>query len=303
MEDIQGVPVAQAPDTPARREAGRQLLESYYQQILTEGFFHADPHPGNLLWWKDTVYFLDCGMVGEVGPEIRQLLTLLLLAFWQQDAPFLAEVLLVLAGEEHRDDIDLAALTDELGDLMARYRQLSLRDIELGAALQEITEISLHHAIRLPAPLVLAGKALAQMQLATAELDPTIDVLSVAGSFLLRSVGGRLRKGLDPKHMFYEVQKLQVRANRVIEAVERLVGARPGPKLQVHFRGMESLEDTVRSASRHLALALTASGALVGAAITASSHRVARWVPVALGSAGGALTTGLVADLVRPRRP
>ena len=67
MQEIQGVPIREAPEGPTRKEAARQLLESYYEQILTDGFFHADPHPGNLMWWKDKIYFLDFGMVGEVG--------------------------------------------------------------------------------------------------------------------------------------------------------------------------------------------------------------------------------------------
>ena len=79
------MPIAQAPEGPERKEAARQLLESYYQQILVDGFFHADPHPGNLMWWNDTIYFLDFGMVGEVGPEMREQLMLLLMAFWQED--------------------------------------------------------------------------------------------------------------------------------------------------------------------------------------------------------------------------
>ena len=55
MEEIQGVPISDAPDCQARKVAARQLLESYYQQIMTDGFFHADPHPGNLMWWKDAI--------------------------------------------------------------------------------------------------------------------------------------------------------------------------------------------------------------------------------------------------------
>src|SRR5437762_13107845 len=84
MEEIQRVPIRQSEESAARREAARQLLESYYRQILTDGFFHADPHPGNLMWWQDKIYFLDFGMVGEVGPEVRELLVLLLMAFWQE---------------------------------------------------------------------------------------------------------------------------------------------------------------------------------------------------------------------------
>ena len=301
MEEIQGVPIREAPESDARKEAGRQLLESFYRQILSDGFFHADPHPGNLLWWKDTIYFLDCGMVGELGPELREILTLLLMSCWQQDAEFLSEVLLMLAGDDQRGDIDLEGFTADLDSLLEAYRDSSLQDIQLGPILQAITEISLRHDVRLPSSLTLTAKALAQMQLATAELDPTLDPFSVAGSFMVRDIMARIRGGLDPKRLFYDAQRIKVRVVRLIESVERLSGARPGPKLQVHFRGTESLEETVKRAGRHLAMALTASGALVGAAITANSSKVERWVPVVLGSTGGVLTTGLVADMLKPR--
>jgi ubiquinone biosynthesis protein len=302
MEEIQGVPIRGAPESDARKDAARQLLESYYRQILTDGFFHADPHPGNLMWWQDKIYFLDFGMVGEVGPEVRELLILLLMAFWQEDVSFLSDVVLMIAGEDQRGDIDIGDFQAELGALLAKYRHLSLQEIQLGPILQEVTEIAIRHDIRLPASLALTGKALAQMQLATAELDPTLDPFSVAGSFVMKGLVGRAKESLDPKRLFYEGQKVRVRIVRLIEAVERLAGARPGPKLTVNFRGTERLEDTIRRAGRRLALALTAGGALVATAITASSAHVAGWVPISLGSAGGALTVGLVADLVRRRR-
>ncbi|MDQ4134492.1 MAG: AarF/UbiB family protein [Actinomycetota bacterium] len=301
MEEIRGVPIRQAPPSDARQEAARQLLESFYLQILSDGFFHADPHPGNLLWWKDTIYFLDCGMVGELDADVREILTLLLMACWQQDAAFLSEVLLMLAGDEQRTDVDFVAFTADLERLLERYRDSSLQDIQLGPVLQEITEISLRHDVRLPSALTLTAKALAQMQLATAELDPSLDPFSVAGSFMARNIMGRIRGGLDPKRLFYDAQRIKVRVVRLIESVERLSGARPGPKLQVQFRGTERLEEGIQRAARHMAVALTASGALVGAAITANSARVERWVPVVLGGTGGVLTTGLVADLLRPR--
>ena len=72
-----------------------------------------------------------------------------------------------------------------------------------------------------------------------------------------------------------------------------------GPKLTVNFRGTERLEDNIRRAGRRLSLALTAGGALVATAITASSENVENWVPSALGAVGGLLTAGLVADLAR----
>jgi ubiquinone biosynthesis protein len=302
LEEVQGVPIRQAPEGEARKEAARQLLESYYRQILTEGFFHADPHPGNLMWWNDRIYFLDFGMVGELGADVRELLVLMLMAFWQEDVPFLSDVVLMIAGEDQRADIDLEAWQQELGGLLAKYRHISLREIQLGPILQEVTEIAIRHDVALPASLALTAKALSQMQLATAELDPTLDPFAVAGTFLTRGLVERIRGRLDPKTMFYEAQKVRIRVVRLIEAVERLAGARPGPKLQVLFRGTERLEDNIRRAGRRLALSLTAGSALVATAITAASANVAGWVPVTLGTAGGLLTAGLVVDLVVRRR-
>jgi len=302
MEEIQGVPIRQAPQGEARKEAARELLESYYRQILTDGFFHADPHPGNLMWWKDRVYFLDFGMVGELGAEVRELLMLLLMAFWQEDVSFLTEVTLMLAGDDQRGDIDVAGFQDDLGKLMARHRNLSLQEIQLGPILQGMTEIAIRHDVRLPASLALTGKALAQMQLATGELDPDLDPFAIAGRFLTRGLLERVRDRADPKRLFYEAQKIRVRVVRLIEAFERLSGARPGPKLTVNFRGTEHLEETVRTAGRRVSLALTAGGALVAVGITASSKNVSRWVPRALGATGAALTAGLVGDLLRRRR-
>ena len=69
---------------------------------MAEGFFHADPHPGNMKWWNDKIYLIDLGMVGELSPEVRELLMLLVLAFAQEDPDFLAEAVLLLSGDGER---------------------------------------------------------------------------------------------------------------------------------------------------------------------------------------------------------
>ena len=300
LEEIQGVPITQAPEVPERSEAAHQLLESFYKQILGDGFFHADPHPGNLMWWKDSIFFLDFGMVGEIGPELRENLMLVLLAFWQQDAAFLTDVTLMLTGAVDRSDLDARAFQDDIGSLMAKHRTASLSEIQLGPMLQEMSEIGLRHQVPLPASLTLTGKALAQVQLATANLDPTLDPFDVAGKFLMREVLRGVGAKIDPKTIFYQAQKAKVRLQKVVEAIERLIGARPGQKLEVNFRA-STLETTIRRAGRRLALSLTAGAAILGTALTAVSDRVSGWVPLAFGAAAIALTLGLLFDLVRRR--
>ena len=113
-----------APEGTPRKEAARQLLESFYKQIMVDGFFHADPHPGNLMWQpeEELLYFLDLGMVGEVSAEMREQMMLLLMAFWQEDVGFLTDISLMLSGAIDRSDLDVDAFSEEIGALMAKNR-------------------------------------------------------------------------------------------------------------------------------------------------------------------------------------
>ncbi|MBI1869313.1 MAG: universal stress protein [Methylocystis sp.] len=300
MEEIEGIPIMQAPEGPERIQAARQLLESFYKQIISDGFFHADPHPGNLMWWKERVYFLDFGMVGNLDTDLREHLMLLLMAFWQEDAGFLTDISLMLSGAVGQSDLDMPKYQAEIGDLMAKYRSMGLAEMQVGPILQEMSEIALRHGVALPASLTLVGKALTQVQLATVQLDPTLDPFEVAGKFLTRSLLKGMRSKLDPKTLLYESQKLKVRAVRLIETIERLIGARPGEKLEVNFRA-NSLEDMVRRTGQRLALGLIAAASVFAAAFTAASPTVANWVPATLGVIASLLTITLIVDLMRRR--
>jgi predicted unusual protein kinase regulating ubiquinone biosynthesis (AarF/ABC1/UbiB family) len=247
---------------------------------------------------EEVLYFLDLGMVGEVGADMREHMMLLLMAFWQEDVGFLTDVTLMLTGAINRSDLDVEAFQEEIGGLMAKNRGASLKDIQLGPVLQEMTEIAMRHNVPLPASMTLTAKALAQMQLAAATLDPDIDPFDVAGKFLMRTVIRGMGSKLDPTSLFYQAQRFKVRFQKVVEAIERLIGARPGQKLEVNFRAA-TLETTIRRAGRRLALSLTAGAAILGTALTAVSSNVASWVPPAFGAAAGVLTIGLLWDLVR----
>ena len=267
MEEVEGVPVREAPVGDARRDAARQLLDSYYDQILTVGFFHADPHPGNLKWWNDKIYFLDFGMVGEVDPETREHLLLLLMAFWRggRRVPHGRAAHRVRRRPPRRPRPRGAPRRARRARATGSATS-SLKEIQLGPILQGITEIAARHEMRLPASLALTGKALAQMQLTTAELDPTLDPFAVAGDYLLRRLGGRLRERADPQRLALRRREARVRLTRLVEAIERLAGARPGPRFQVQFSGTEQLEDTIRTAARRVALAILAGTCIIAPA-------------------------------------
>ena len=269
MDEVAGSGVHDAAPEEARREAARQLLSCYYQQVLGEGFFHADPHPGNLRWADGRVWFLDFGMVGELDPDTRLLLVLLVMAFWRDDAPFLAETLLMLSGPDVPRSLDLGALERDLQELLGHVRHGSLADIELGQILTGMARIAARHGVRLPASLSLAGKALAQVQLTAAELDPDLQPVELIGRFVARSLTRDLARGGDPRVALYELQKLRVRARRLLEGLERVTGARPGPGLQVEVRGLAELERSVRRMTIAIAAASATAATVLVVALVA----------------------------------
>ena len=302
MQDVGGGSIEDVP-AALRQETARQFLESFYKQILIDGFFHADPHPGNLMWQpsEQRLYFLDTGMVGEVGPETRELLILLLMAFWHEDATLLTDVILTLAGSTHRADLDVPAFSSDLQALMNRVRGSSIRDIPLGVVLQDMLDIAFRHGVPVPASLALTVKALAQMQSAAALLDPHVDPFEVAGRFITHSAMRRMAAKADPKMLMFEAQKLKLRAGRLLEALERLVGTRPGDKLEVNFRGT-SLEETIWRVGHQIALGVIGGLALLASAITGNARGTTNAWSIAFGVAGLAAVGVLTLRFVRRRK-
>ena len=166
--------------------------------------------------------------------------------------------------------------------------------------LDGMIQIAAKHRIRLPASLAMTGKAFGQMQLAVAELDPDLDPFSSVSGFMFKGMRERLGGALDLQRAVYETQKLKLRATRLIEGIERLTGARPGP-------GPADRAARDRSRSRRR------SGAPAGG--SRSRSRAARrcsppcsrppptrstlWVPITLGVVAGLAGIALVLDLAR----
>jgi ubiquinone biosynthesis protein len=173
--------------------------------------------------------------------------------------------------------------------------------LRLGPLLQQLTEISVRHRIRLPSSLALIGKAFGQMQLAAAELDPTLDPFSVAGTFYLRQLAGQMRIAADPQRLFYEGQKLRMRMTRLLEGLERTLGLRGGTGLQVDFRGAHELTAAIGLAGRRIAVGLAAATAVVGTAVTASAAHSSGWVTGIFAAVAVLLTGGLLVGLLRRR--
>ncbi len=298
MDEVDGVPLTEAPEGPARSAAARELLHAFYQQVLEDGFFHADPHPGNLMWGDDRIWLLDLGMVGRLDRELRQQLTLLLLAFAQGDVALLADLALDMAGGAPFE-LDRESYEAALARLVADVRGRGMEEIQFADLLDQLTDISIRHGVPLPSSLVMVGKAIAQVQLSVVQLAPELDPLAEAGRFFVRSLARRLASGLDPQALLFQAEKLRYRAGRVADGVTRMTAGGPGGSVDLRFASPR-LEQSVARAGRTIALGLGAGLTWIATTLVESSSNTSPAHKRALRTAATGLTVGLLGSVASP---
>ncbi|HEX8391475.1 MAG TPA: AarF/ABC1/UbiB kinase family protein [Longimicrobium sp.] len=207
-------------------ELAEELFRAYLKQILVDGFFHADPHPGNVFLTDDRrIALLDLGMVGVISPELQQHLVRMLIAIseghGQEAADAAMEAGTVRSGA-HPDlfSADVQALVSDFAHAG------SARNLQVGRVMLEVTRSAAENGIRLPVELTMLGRALLALDQVGRTLDPDFDPnasIRRNASDLLRR---RMLKNASPGRVFANmlelnelVQKLPGRLNRALEAV------------------------------------------------------------------------------------
>lgn len=186
MEYVDGIRVG---DGQALREAGvdtRQLAErlttTILKQILLEGVFHADPHPGNLMVDREGhLVLLDFGMVGELSPSMRDSFSRLVVGFFRKSSPAILRALDAMGVVPA--DADYEALEKDVDRLREKYYDIPLHEVNLGEVVRDLLEVTFRHQILVPKELTMVGRALVILEGVVAELEPGFRVADAAESF------------------------------------------------------------------------------------------------------------------------
>ena len=174
ITDIGGLEALGVDRSVIARRATRILL----LMILRDGFFHADPHAGNVFVEADgTIGLIDFGMVGEIDRGSQQRLMQLMLGITQQDAGRLSDTLIDLSMS--REHVDRNALRRDLQRMFSRYWNRSLGDVRFGAFIGEMVEVLRWRHLRLPADLALLLKTIVMGEGLGEEIDPTFNLMEV----------------------------------------------------------------------------------------------------------------------------
>jgi ubiquinone biosynthesis protein len=269
-------------------EFARRGANLYLNMIFRDGFYHADPHPGNLMVLPGGVVgVLDCGMTGRIDEPLRDEFESLLLSAMASDAGGLADVVLRLGACPA--DCPRDRLRADLNDFVADHLGHSLRDLDLSAALNQLVGIIQRYHIVLPARLSLLLKTLVELEGTARLFAPAFSLAEVSESHCLQA----MRRRYSPKQLFSRMQ-------RSLRNWERFVGMLPRDLAELLDR-MRAGTFVVRLDHRHLdpiinrlVLGVIVAALIIGASALWSrdARPVIAGVPV-LGALGFGLATYL----------
>ena len=172
-----------------RKLLARRGAEAVLKMILEDGFFHADPHPGNIYYLENNrLAFIDFGMVGRLPEHRRNQVVNLLHGLAEQNAPLVVDVLLDWAGDTQ---VDTDTLTNEISAFVDQYHGVALKELRLGKMLTDLTTLLRDHSLSLPPDLVLLIKVFITLEGMGRQLDPDFDMVATATPFLRRAMLAR----------------------------------------------------------------------------------------------------------------
>ncbi len=238
------------------------------KQVFEHGFFHADPHPGNIFVLPDNVVcYLDYGMMGSIDRQTRENCAELLYALAGGDEAKAVDALLKLA--EYDEQPSRSMLKRDMADFMAKHLHKALKEIEMGKLLQGILDLLSRHRLRIPHDLILMLKALTTWEGVGRSLDPDFHVMERAAPFIERIRMARMHPGRVADDL-WELGLDLVRFAREIptELREILLQLKQGKiKMDFAHRGLEPLLKNQYRVSKRISASIIIGALIVGSSL------------------------------------
>ncbi len=182
-------------------------VDAYFKQILEDGFFHADPHPGNIFVMPNNVIaFLDFGIVGRVSEDLKENLANTFIALIERDFDRLIDEYIELGiVPEHIVDIEAfrREFKADIVDIMEPLYGLTIKEINFAQYLDTITHLAIRHNLKIPSELLLINKAMLILDNIGRQLDPEFDFIAAAEPYASRIV----RKRMSPSRLYEQTRK------------------------------------------------------------------------------------------------
>jgi ubiquinone biosynthesis protein len=243
------------------------------KQAFDHGFFHADPHPGNIFVLSDNIIcMVDFGMMGTVDRRTREEFVDLIDSVIHQHEVKTTQVLLNLT--EWDEQPDIRALEREVADFMGRHLYKPLKDMEIGKLLQDLIELTIRFRLRIPPDIFLMIKALSAVENIGRTLDPEFDLIAHATPFIKRIKLERFA----PKRLSADVFDMMSRLLQFLQQFPKDLMDLTGMirqqrlRLQIEHKGLETMLATQDQTSNRMSFAIIIAALIIGSALIVISE-------------------------------
>jgi len=246
----------------------RRLLKSYFKQIFEYGFFHADPHPGNLLVMPNShICFLDFGMMGSMMPKDVEIFGQLFISISRRDVRKIIRSIQQLSTE--KPVINMRDLEYDISEFVEKYYVRDIHQNEMSTVMLELKDIIVEHGLKVPTHFFLFARSLVTIEGVVEKLDPELEQFEMAKPFLAESI----KRRYDPVAMGRSMLNSLVEINKYMEefpqdlrnAIRKIESGKI--KVDLSHKGIDPIVHTVQRVTKQLVSAFITAALIIGSTI------------------------------------
>ncbi len=273
MERIDGMGIDEADKLteagydPA--EIGAKLADNYVKQIIDDGFFHADPHPGNIRIRDGKIVWIDMGMMGTLNEKQRRMIGHAITGVARGDITMVRDAVLALG--QFKGEPDKRKLYRDIEAMLERYGSAELGSIDIAEVFEQMTAVMKSNNVAMPASLTMLARGLATIEGVLADLSPSINVMQIVSS----RIGSELFANVDWQNLLaqdlraiYESSKKSLEIPSLLADILR-IGLKGDANLGIEHHAGEDVRQLVLQSVRRVCLLLLSLGLMIfgGAAV------------------------------------
>lgn len=249
-------------------ELVEELVEAYLQQIINDGFAHADPHPGNIKFTDDNkIALIDLGMVARFTPQLQEYLIALLLALSKSNGEKTANVLLKMS--ELNEWSDKHKFTKTVSEVIMESENSKAKDLQTGRILIQLNRLAVNTHIKLPVEINVLGKILLNLDQIVAMLDPEFDLRKAIQNNVTEIMRRKMVNELKPENFFEMlietknfIEKMPGRLNKISENL-----ANNEMKIEIDAIDEKRVTDGFQKVANRITLGLIIAATIIGASM------------------------------------
>ena len=268
-------------------EIGSKLIDNYIRQVTEDGFFHADPHPGNVKIRDGKIVWIDMGMMGRLSEHDREEIGRAIEGIALNDIGMIQDA--VLAIGEFRGKPDQSKLFEDIRNLMAKYGSEDLGNIDIAEIMQDLMEVMKENKITMPHGLTMLARGLAHIEGVLADISPEINMMEIASA----RVKSQMFEEMDWKKELKNSGKTLYRSLRKAIDIPTLLadimqGQMKGQtKVNLDLHAGEDVSNLLRRVTRNIVMGLWVMALLISSSIICTTDMKPKFLGIpALGAFG-----------------